>query len=82
MRVECPCGCGHRFDIPIRSILAEAERLRAKQKRPSGLVKDRQKYVRQRFTDLVERGVIPEPDGNVLSPEELEAKRLGETKSP
>ncbi len=54
MRVECPCGCHHRFDVPIRAVLLEAERL--KNKSP--------------------RHVVMDTNGNVLSPQDLESKRL------
>ena len=53
MRVSCPC-CKKRFDVPIRDVLAEAEKLKAR-------------GVRWSPTD---------PNGNVLSPNDLEAKRL------
>ena len=55
MRVQCPCGCGFRFDIPIRSVLAEAARLAEKRKH---------------------HPVVAAMNGNLLSPQELEEKRL------
>ena len=58
MRVECPCGCGHRFDVPIRAVMAEADRLRQKQKKST------------------DRRPASQINGNVLSPQDLEAKRL------
>ncbi len=31
MRIQCPC-CRERFDVPIRTVLAEAEKLASKNK--------------------------------------------------
>ena len=56
MRTQCP-HCSHRFDVPIRAVLAEAARLAEKRKRPVVV------------------------NGNVLSPQELEEKRLNNPKN-
>jgi len=34
MRVKC-CNCGCRFDVPIRAVLEDADRIRQRQKPPA-----------------------------------------------
>lgn len=53
MRVKCP-HCGNKFDIPIRTVLAEAERLKEiRAGRPAGAADPD----------------APDADGNVLPPD-------------
>jgi hypothetical protein len=57
MRITCPC-CSQRFDVPIRDVLTEAERIHARETKK-----------------ILAPMYPPDPDGNVLLPMDLDAKR-------
>ncbi len=74
MRVQCLCGCGHRFDVPIKAVLAEAARLAEKRKRP--VVANARNEIVDLMHNVARGPHMPPVNGNVLSPQELEVKRV------
>jgi hypothetical protein len=85
MRITCP-HCAHRFDVPHRAVLAEAARLAEKTKAPHPLPRciscgcpieclqyDTGGWLLNKKCEVCRK---EEANGNVLSPHDLDAKRL------